>query len=754
MNDLLSRWLEVPDSLRGETWHLTFERSWPIWALVIAGVMVVSVSWWSYVGIRGSRPRRAVLGTLRALTLGLTLALLAGPAMEWPRERQERDVVQLLVDRSASLQVRDAVDQDGTRITRDALVRRMLADPVWKALAGSHDLAWNAMAARCTPMSGVAAPGDADGKRTLISNAIQQALRTNGARPLAAVVLLTDGRSQDQPDASLLRSLKAAGAPVIAVALGDPAGMTDRGIVQVEHSSRAFPRDMVPVQVSVSGGSSEAVQVVLRDRADGRVLDQRTAELDSDHRGRVTLTGRRMVAGEADWEVTLSPAGEDADPSNDTRPVHVTFVDRPLRVLYVDGWPRWEFRYLKNLLLREEGVESSVMLLSADRDFAQEGTVPLARMPVTEQEFAAFDVIVLGDVPGGFLDDARQKAMRELVGRGGAGLLWIGGERATPGSWRGRPMEDLLPFRNGVETGRWDEPVSMAPTPLATRLGLLELGEKDEAWPSELTASGAPWARLEWAQRIDPRDLKPTVEAWAMAEPVRASRGGKGSSVALPLVLSMRFGAGSVAYVGTDETWRWRHGRGETLQERFWIQIIRHLARQALRGTSDRPLIEVEPSSVAVEQPTRISVDSSGGSRDRLVVEARRRDGAEVMEIELRPDGRGRLVAVWAPPREGDWTLLAPGSGVGEAHVQVRSEEPEMLETLPDHDLLRRLAEASGGRVITAAELSKLSELVPSRSIVVRQPVQWPLWQRWPLYALLVTLLLAEWLGRRSLRLA
>ena len=617
MNELVARLLEVPAELRGEVWRIGFSRPWPSWALLLAAVCIVSVAWWSYVGLRGSRARRAMLACLRAFTLAIVLLLCLGPMIEWPREREERDVVQVVVDRSASMQVRDGLQPGGARETRDEQVRRALLQPAWKSVGEAHDIGWHAMGGRLTPIADVAAPPPADGRRTLIAGTLQQALRESGGRSLAAIVLLTDGRSQDQPDASLLRALKASGAPVIAVALGDPAGAADRGISQVEHPLRAFPRDRVPVQVSVHGGGDAPVRVALRDRTSGRVLDERVVELDQDHRAQLTLTGQRVEAGEADWEVTLLPAGEDADPSNDTRPVKVSFVDRPLRVLYVDGWPRWEFRYLKNLLLREQGIESSVMLLSADRDFAQEGTAPLARLPASEAEFAAFDVIVIGDVPGGFLDDARQKLVRELVGRRGAGVLWIGGERATPSSWHGMPLEDLLPFRSGVEIGRWDEPVVMSPTPLAARLGLLQLSDEAEAWPSELSRRGPAWSRLEWAQRIDARDLKPTVEAWAMAEPARPKSDADGSASSLPLVLSMRFGAGSVAYVGTDETWRWRHGRGETLPERFWIQIIRHLARQALRGTGDRPSIEAEPSLVAVDQPTRVSIDASGQPQDR-----------------------------------------------------------------------------------------------------------------------------------------
>ena len=754
MNPSLAWLLDVPQELRGEAWRLTLSHAWPTWALAVSVIVLALAAWWCYLGLRGPRPWRAVLAGLRFVSLALVLLLVLGPAIEWPRERQERDLVQVLVDRSASMQVKDMPGVDGARVSRDQVARTAVTDSAWKTVANDHDVAWMGMTGRATAMGDANSLPPADGRRTLLAESMRQAMRDAAGRPVAAIVLVTDGRSQDQPDATLLRALSTSGVRVLPVALGDPRGAADRAIVQVEHPSRAFPKDRVPVQVTVAGGSEGEVRVALQDRATGRALDERQVRLDGDHRGQITLTGQRGEAGDADWEVTLLPEGQDADPSNDKRAVRVSFVDRPLRVLFVDGWPRWEFRYLRNLLLREEGFESSVMLLSADRDFAQEGTSPLARLPANESEFAAFDVIMVGDVPGSFLDAARQRAIVELVARRGAGLLWIGGERATPSSWHGHPMEDLLPMRNGAEIGRWDEPVLMKPTPIADRLGLLGLGEGEETWPRELSRPGATWAQLQWAQRIDVKDLKPTVEAWAMAEPARSGAVGGAEQAMRPLVLSMRFGSGSVAYVGTDETWRWRHGRGETLPERFWIQIIRHLARQALRGASEKPSIEVEPSLVAVDQPARISVEAAGQPKERVVAEARRADGAQVVEIELRPDGKGRLAAAWAPPHEGAWTIRLPGAGVDDGHLQARSEDPEMVETLPDHDALRQLAEATGGRVLKPTDLADLPSLIPSRSITVRQPLQWPLWQRWPLYALLATMLAAEWLGRRALRLA
>jgi hypothetical protein len=168
-------------------------------------------------------------------------------------------------------------------------------------------------------------------------------------------------------------------------------------------------------------------------------------------------------------------------------------------------------------------------------------------------------------------------------------------------------------------------------------------------------------------------------------------------------------------------------------------------------------VIEVEPSTATVDQPVRVTVDGGGASAERVVVEARRADGAEVVEITLVPEGGGRFGAAWPAPREGEWTLrVAPSAGIvaDEANLQVRSEEPELVDTSPDHASLQRLAEATGGRMLSVDDLDQIETIVPVRSVIVRQPLRWPLAQRWPVYALLGALLVAEWLGRRALRLS
>lgn len=755
MNRWITDLLHVPPNLTSEAWHLALARVWPTWITVLLIASLGVVAWWSYKGLRGHPTSLLAIRFLRWCTLTLLLVLLMGPMVEWPRERHEQDWVYVLMDRSASMQVRDERDKENNFCSRDATAQALAADPIWKKLSKEHGIAWMALAGSASPIADPHQLPAADGARTLLAASLHEVLQRSASRPTSAIIIVSDGRSQDTVPADMLRRLSSQGAPVFAVALGDPHGATDRAVVEAEFPARAFPKDQVPVQVTVTSGDDSPIRVALREKATGRILDEFTGTPGQDKRMNTTLTGDRKDSGESAWEVVLLPEGQDSDASNDTMPVTITFVDHPLRVLYVDGWPRWEYRYLKNLLLREEGFESAVMLLSADRDFAQEGTSPLTRLPLSPIELDPFDVIIIGDVPSGFLDDNRQRMFREHVARRGAGMLWIGGSRSTPSSWQGTPLQDLLPFRGSLELERWDEPVTMEPTELAHRLGLLRLGDGDQTWPTELGSTGERWAQMEWAQRLDPRELKPTVETWANA--VSANPSQPTGIRSFPVVVSMRFGAGTSAYVATDETWRWRFGRGETLPERFWIQIIRHLARGSLRAHQNEPTLEANPASIVVDQPTRVTLDGTTGvDAERVIVEARRADGAEVIEITLLPEGDGRYSAPWSPTRDGEWSLHVaqpPLYRATDAQLRVRSEEPERLNASPDHAALQQLVDATGGKMIAVNDIGSLAELAPHRAITIRQPIQLPLWDRWPVYALIGAMLVIEWLGRRLLRL-
>ncbi len=767
MERIVAWLLRLPDDAPAGAWRLGFERPLPGWAWLLVMIAAAAIGAWSVRAMAIGPRRRVVIGSMRALLLLLLVLLATGPILTLPRERTEPDWVLVMADRSASMRVGD-VERDGAMIQRDAqlddAIRANAA--VWKDLRSTRRVVFLGFDAGLRELEidadGLPRLGPADGLATEIGPAISAAMDRAAARPVSGIVLLSDGRTTAPPERSLLRRLEAEGVRIHAVPLGADRPSGDHAIRAIDAPQRAFVRDEVPIEVDLdrSAGVGGALRVKLVDEASGRLLD--AAEFDDAETGRrrITLVGRADEPGERTWRVEIEPEGRDIVPENNGRSLRIEIVDRPIRVLYVEGAPRWEYRYLKNLLVRERGVESSVMLLSADRDFAQEGNAPLTRLPRSREEFAAYDLVILGDVPAGAFSAAQMEAMKEMVSSRGAGLLWIGGPNSVPRAWKGSAMEDLLPLRGSLELERHDEAVTMRPTPRAARLGLLRLTGDDAApWPEEIASASSGWSALEWAQRLEPNDLKPTAEVLAETA---SGDGGR----AAPLLVSMPYGAGQVMYMATDETWRWRYGRGETMPERFWLQILRALARAGMQS-EDRPIqLVVEPRRAEIGDPVRIEAtvrdsDPTRSAAARLqAIVSRAGAGAagEGVAVELSPvEGiPGRFSGTLFPDRSGTFTIALDGHPGVTAELEVSRVDQESANVQTDHGLLAQMAEETGGEVIQPAMLHRLlrGDLLPNRAVTIENPRIHLLWST-PLALILLVLVPAvEWSVRRWSRLA
>jgi len=781
MNNGFIRWLldidRIPEGAQGV--RLAWERPWPGWMWVAIIFAVGFFAIWSYWRIAGNRNARGVLAGARMGVILLVLIVIGGPMLELPRENTQEDWVIVLADRSESMQIEDApTPAGGGRISRDAQLRDILEESssTWRALEsdrevlwlGFHDGVFDLEDAREPEEDATDEPAlpvafdEPSGLRTQINTSLNQALQRAAARPVSGVILFSDGRTPDPPTRSLIRRFQSEQIAVHVVPLGSNDPLGDLSVKRIDAPRRAFVRDKVPVVVELDrfGEAVSQIGATLRlvDAETGELLDEIEIEPGSPDEA-ITLTGEPQLAGETTWQVVIETANPDLVPENNTRPFPIELIDRPLRVLYVDGYPRWEYRYLKWLLIREKSIESSIMLLSADRDFAQEGNMPITRLPRSPEELRIYDVVIIGDVPGTFFAPGQIEMIRDHVAAG-AGLLWIAGERSTPQTYTGTAggLADLLPIRGPLTLTAIDEPVNMVPTGYAERLGVLNLvSGEDVGWPAELADPSFGWSRLWWAQRIEPGHLKPTAQALAVtAEEYRGTQ--------LPLVVHMRYGSGQTIYVATDEIWRWRYGRGDYLPEQFWLQMIRMLGRESLSADDEPAVLEVEPRRLATGQPMHISLRLLDAQRaaddlDTIPATLETADGQPLGEIVLRRSGEGdaEYTATFVTDSPGVVRVRVHDPATGAepllAEAEVFNPDNELRRPETDHALLEALAAETGGEVLSADEIDTLPQLLPDRSLTTDNPLTERIWDT-PLFFILVVLLLtAEWIGRKALRL-
>jgi hypothetical protein len=321
-------------------------------------------------------------------------------------------------------------------------------------------------------------------------------------------------------------------------------------------------------------------------------------------------------------------------------------------------------------------------------------------------------------------------------------------------------LADLLPMRGSLNLAPIGQPITMMPTPLAERLGVLQLtygADNEVGWPRELIDPATGWSRIFYAQRIEPGQLKPAAEV--LAQTVDSFGGQR-----LPLVLNMRYGAGQSIFVATDEIWRWRYGRGERLPDQFWVQMIRMLGRESLTSAGDPAVLEVNPRRVATGQPMRIEIrllDAQllQAQRPTIHVVLETEQGQRIAEIELRKiEGtEDRYAATYLPDALGQFRLRIDEPALPrlsmQTPVEVFSPDDELRRPETDHPLLASLASDTGGRVLRPDELGDLSSILPNRAVRTLNPLTEPIWDS-PLALILALLALTfEWIGRKALRL-
>lgn len=773
----------------------------PAWVMLAGFVAIVVLVGLVYRYERGGPWLRLGMATLRAAVLLLVLGLLARPSLVLRRERVDPSVVAIVVDASASMAEKDArsgnTDSDRYAAALSLLLdrppdnaptasggmldllRRRHRVEVWTFADAARRVAWSADAAAVEALRH-AAP---EGAQTDAAAALEQVYdRTQGAR-VAGVILLSDGRQTRTGAADrFVAAARERQAPLYAVPLGSPLRKLDIEVGPVQSDEDVFLKDIVSVQTRVlltAAGAASEVPVRLIDTATGNVLDERPAqfraadaatgkprgaalevetsdESDDEAWADVELRFRPSAAGRLALRVEAQALPDEAEKANNAADVIVRVHDEKLRLLYVEGPPRYEYRFLKNALMREPTVASSCLLLDATASFVQEGTDPIRAFPVSPGELSTYDVVMLGDVDvrGDWLSPSQMAMLVDFVGQRGGGLAFLAGERAMPRRLAGTPLERLLPVRlDRAAPPPGGGPITrsfvLSPTIEGRRHPLLRL----EVDPTENDATWAAMPGLYWHAPV--LGAKPGAEVLAV-HPTESAADGP-----MPLLVVGRFGNGRTLFVGSDDLWRWRREQGEAFHEGFWLNALRYLGGQARWKASrlwrlevDRRVVDAahaatfrltarDPEAAAGLGEVSLRVDNAAGEPvARVRLERRAAD---------RPEFEGAL----HPSRPGVFTATAeiPGAASSDEPpsrtITVRPFDPERRDTRSDPAFLRRLTEQTGGRCVEPAEFATLCEEIPDRSVHLSDDLTEPLWDTRLALAAMIALLSAEWIVRK-----
>ncbi len=773
------------------------ENWWIAAGVIVVGLFIVVRSFRDST-LRGWPKWLAASSKLAALAL--ISVLLLEPQMVSEIPRKGANDVALLADNSASLAISDPL----TKIAPAAAVRAALGGsplPAWQGnlqeTFRTQRFTFDTRLREATDFSAL----DFKGAGSALVTSIDSLFRRYEKRPLAAVLVVTDGNVTDEAALQALLAKKAA-APVYLVAAGRDQPAPDLALGEVSVSQTPFEDSPVSVstRVSISGLKNESLTLVIRDEAGKTVLTQKEhpAPEQPSHafsvRFRPTAKGvsfytatvlRSSAAALLDKPEQLAAASGEVTLDNNSRIFAVDRKTGPYRVLYVSGRPNWEYKFLRRALTADDELKLTALIRIAKREpkfqwrgRAGEESNPLFRgfgnqspeealrydkpvlipmgvmektelsggFPATAEElFGTYRCVILDDVEAEFFTRSQLDLLERFVSVRGGSLLMLGGSECyQPGGWAHTPVARMLPvYLDGVAAGA---PVEDARFKL-TREGWLE-----------------PWIRLRSSEPEEEARQKGMASFYSV-NPVGGIK--PGASVLatvtdpkrgeLPAWVTQRYGSGTAAAVTVGDLWRWalRNPESHADFDKAWRQLLRHLvvdvpdrtAIQVVSGATGRVKVEVRVRDSAFkpveDAAVLLSLDAPGGAHSELAAEASTME-AGLFEAETSSGAAGAY-RVKAMVKDADGKLIGEPA-TGWATNPLADETASLVNNRP---LMERIAKWSGGRILSLDELPSLAKLLPKLTAPVTESHSEPLWHSPWLLVLLVALLGTEWWLRR-----
>ncbi len=802
--------LELLRDADPDTLTLRWQLPWPHWVVWATGALAVVFIALTYDRERVAPRTRRILTVLRAAMACVLLLLICRPVLVWERTRTEPSVAMLLVDGSQSMTLRDMpaagagpFDEDSPATTtahhvpagasadyisrHEALFAALLPpDGEGTPLTGClqhnllsiHRFGQSLRAARTVSDEAKLTKALADLRdiepadpATDVAGAVDAALNEARTGRLSAIVLATDGRATVPTDyRHAIEAARRRNVPVFPILLGSAVPPVDLEDGPLLADEVVFVKDILAVRGTLLSSGGPAGEVTLRLTEDGReepLAEQRLAVSGRDESLDFEFSIRPYRAGRHRYRVVAEERPGELTAENNGSAIEITAIEDKIRVLYVESAPRFEYRYLKNTLLREPTIVSSVLLLDADNGFAQEGTAPITRFPQTEDELFEYDILILGDIDVrrsgkdevGWLTPQRIELIVDFVARRGGGIMFVAGQRGMPHTLSGTELEKLLPVMIDTQAAALagSQPAAasgrafrLEPTPEGWSAPVFRFGA-DAELNREIVAALPP---LYWyAATLGP---KPAAEILAQHPTDRALNS------AMPLIVVGRYGAGRTYFHGTDDTWMWRRGTGEGFYDTYWLQAIRYCAENRLITQSRSARLTTDRREYDFGQPVKVTLQLvSGDLADSLPneIEVRasetERGHVETLRLSrLGPRSRN-YEGTLTPPGPGGYTITcelpSPTGAAVRPHAQflVRTGSPELATRSADHERLVQMAEQTGGRVLLPHQLAELPALLPDRSVRIPDDVAQPIWDSGLFLWALVLILSIEWFLRK-----
>ena len=714
------------------------------WSLGLSAVAIVATLGFSLVAWRRSGYKASV-GVLELIRLGCVLlaaVLLNQP--EWIEEfrPEEKASIVVLWDASPSMETRDV--SRGEKTSAQPETRREAIEAL------THPEAWKGLGEKMQVVIQPFSPKDA-GRGTDLNDPLSKAPET--IANLRGVVLASDGDwNEGQPPVLAASRLRMKGVPVFAVPVGSSSRLPDVELLSLDAPTFGVAGKAVRIPFTIDSAMPRAyATTVTLKTSDG---DEVTKEVRVEPMARTVdeITWKPKGTGDYTLNLSVPKHADEALVDNNTLSAPIAIREEKLRVLVVESYPRWEYRYLRNALSRDPGIDLSCLLFHPGLSKPGGGNKDyIKQFPKGLDELSKFDVVFLGDVGVGdgqlSPEDCRQ--LKGLVEHQASGLVFMPGWEGREFSLLETELGDLMPVvLDSSQPGGWGSrtPNHFELTESGQRSLLTKLADSQD--DNSQVWEGLPG--FQW--------YAPVTRAKAGSDVLCVHKDAANESGRLPLLVTRTSGAGKVLFMGTDGAWRWRKGVEDKYHYRFWGQVVRWMAYQRNMAKGETMRLYYMPDQPRMNQTLTLhaNVMEPGGEPVRQGdVSARITAPSGKSEtVRFHSDGEewGTFAGRFDPREPGKYqvTLTCKQTRATlETSFNVQGVAAERLGRPARPEVLEEIARVTRGKVLRA---DKVAEIVQSLAELPEPPplvrrVQ--LWCHPAVAGTLVGMLCLFWAGRK-----
>ncbi len=731
------------------------------WSLLLISVVIVvgtAVTLSTYARARGkSTPvDRNILSALRLMALATVVFCLFRPVLVLSSIVPQQNFLGILIDNSRSMEIADRDNEP-----RHTFVDRSFESETSRLRAALADrfalrfFKFSSATERLTDLNEL----DYEGTRTDLGSALNRARDELSGVPLSGLVVVSDGADNSESVLTeSLRGLSTDGIPVYTVGLGHEAFERDIQLSRVEMPRSVLQGTSLVIDVVIGQVGYSGTSIVVQAEDEGRLVSTEDVQLPAN--GEPATVRMRLTATETGpriFRFSVPVQAGEMVTQNNVREVLIVVEDRREKILYFEGEPRFEVKFVRRAVADDENLQVVVLQRTADNKYLRldvdDADTLVGGFPKTREELFQYRGLILGSIEARYFTPDQLRMIASFVNQRGGGFLMLGGRSAfAEGGYVGTPIADILPVVLGEPLLIDGEPAFTEITVSPTRAGqthpVMQVDDTEEA-------SAERWKNLPAVSSLNPIfETKPGATTLLT---------GTSESDERIVLAFQRYGAGKTLALPIQDSWMWQMhadvAPDDMTHELFWRRMLRWL----VDGVPDQVVASVRRDHVEPGEPIELLTEVVDGTYLRMnnsqVIAEMTSPSGDFVEIPLdwTTERDGEYKGHITPTEEGLYRIRVEATnndnlvGTDMAYFFASASDDEFFDSAMRAPLLRRIADETSGHFYTVDTVESLPEDIAYTGAGITIVEELELWDMPILLLLLIVLVGSEW-GYRRIR--